>query len=99
VNGEVHRAVAELVEVVMGPKDDQSGPSMWRHLEGEEEGGRLISGGSSRQRSWMRSSTRRRGCAALGCDSVAHQRWHPMLQSGSKWRSRGDGHDGRRQNC
>jgi hypothetical protein len=34
----------ELVEVEMGPKDDRSGPSMWRCLAGEEQEGRLISG-------------------------------------------------------
>jgi hypothetical protein len=44
VDDEVYGAAVELEEAKMRPMDGWSGPSAWRCLAGEEEGGRLISG-------------------------------------------------------
>jgi hypothetical protein len=83
VDCDLHRAVVELVEVEMGPKDGWSGPSAWRRLAGEEEGGRLILrwllaaaqlGAELQSASGKRCAWKRLGSMSAAAPGMAEQR-------------------------
>jgi hypothetical protein len=89
VDGEVHEVAAEIVEAKTGPKDGQSGPSTWRRLAGEEEGGHLISWqllATAQLDTELHSASGKR-CARMRLGSAsavapgAAERWQAVWQS------------------